>query len=190
MCESAPKTFTSLLSFTSHVLVKCPYCEGRASITKSNRKAKPIFSCTNCFKLVDVDAWYGPVVLKLLYSRCGNCGNDLRYEEITKAPPKTKVVQCAVCNSTKEYPTEYEKIYASNNIAIDPHLGLPLWLQTSVQQNLLWAYNHDHLQHMKAFVSAKLRDSTSSYARKLPEFITSAKNRTKVMKAIEKLEKL
>ncbi|GAC1384181.1 MAG: hypothetical protein NVSMB45_12100 [Ginsengibacter sp.] len=67
-------------------------------------------------------------------------------------------------------------------------------MQIPVDNNILWAYNYDHLDYLKTYVSAKLREehavTKNSMTQKLPDFIKLAKNRERILKAIERLEKL
>lgn len=103
-------------------------------------------------------------------------------------------VRCAGCGHEQLYDTKYQLTYANDSQATDPFLGLQLWLQTPIDNNTLWAYNHEHLSFLKNYVSAKLREEAvvSKYAlrQRLPNFIKLAKNRERVLKAIEKLEKM
>ena len=102
-------------------------------------------------------------------------------------------VTCDVCGSKRRYHPKYDYSNADSKQATDPFFGLDLWLQAPVGDNIFWAYNHDHLDYLKTYVSAKLREATQggrySLAWKLPNFIKYAKNREKILKVIEKLEK-
>ena len=76
---------------------------------------------------------------------------------------------------------------------VDPFFHIPLWLQDHVQGNLLWAYNHDHLNFLKNFVEARLRErngkklTNGSIGSRLPTWMTSRNNRAVVLKAMEGL---
>lgn len=80
---------------------------------------------------------------------------------------------------------------------VDAYFHLPLWLQTSCCGDVLWAYNINHLQWLKSFVSATLRTraqnehgwSNQSLASRLPKWVKSRNNRPKVLAAIAKLER-
>ena len=77
---------------------------------------------------------------------------------------------------------------------IDPFFHLPLWLQIEMGDNLLWAYNLEHLDFLEQHVGAKLRErngfkyQVKSIGARLPKWMTSKKNREAVLKAIEKLK--
>lgn len=79
---------------------------------------------------------------------------------------------------------------------IDPFFHLPLWLTGRVQGNLLWAYNHEHLEFLKQFIEAKLRErngkklTNGSVGSRLPKWMTSKNNRITMLKAIERLSVL
>ena len=77
------------------------------------------------------------------------------------------------------------------------YFGEPLWLQTACGSETLWVYNGLHLAWLMGFVSAGLRErsrdpksgwSNQALASRLPRWMTSAKNRDRVLKALNKLE--
>lgn len=77
------------------------------------------------------------------------------------------------------------------------HERLGLWLQTESCGNVLWAANAEHLTFLEDYVGAKLRErrqteygwSNKSMASRLPQWITSAKNRDEVLRGIERLKR-
>jgi hypothetical protein len=79
---------------------------------------------------------------------------------------------------------------------VDWYFHLPLWLQTECCGEVLWAYNKDHLDWLRNFVNAKLRKrsydpthgwSNQSLASRLPKWMKSARNKSAVQKALDKL---
>lgn len=78
--------------------------------------------------------------------------------------------------------------------AVDPYFKLPLWLTTEVDGHLLWAYNHDHLAFLEQHIRATLRERTGpeyknrSLGSRLPKWMSSAKNRGSILKAIARLQ--
>ncbi len=78
----------------------------------------------------------------------------------------------------------------------DPYFDLPLWLTINVEENTLWAYNTQHLQFLKDYINAKLRERNGqenlnkSVASRLPKWMTASKNRTLILKKIGELEKM
>ena len=104
-------------------------------------------------------------------------------------------VTCAQCGQTREYKPTHTKaqlIYKDNGDATDLHFNLPLWLQDTVKSDLFWAYNYEHLDYLKRYITAKVRERASptymTLIARLPNFIKSAKNREALLKLIEKLE--
>lgn len=78
---------------------------------------------------------------------------------------------------------------------IDPFFHLPVWLQTEVGGEILWAYNMEHLDFLAEHVGAKLRERNGfkfrvrSIGARLPRWMTSAKNRESILWEIERLRK-
>ncbi|KUG07357.1 hypothetical protein [Solirubrum puertoriconensis] len=79
---------------------------------------------------------------------------------------------------------------------VDPFFRLPLWLRTAIVENVLFAYNYEHLQFLEDFIGAKLRSRGStkygwanqSFESRLLTWMTSARNRAKFLKAIANLK--
>ncbi len=79
--------------------------------------------------------------------------------------------------------------------ASDPYFGYPLRFQESCCGNVLWAFNRKHLEYYRDFIGEKLRErqvnehgwSNQSLASRLPQWMTSSKNRESVVRCIEKM---
>lgn len=71
----------------------------------------------------------------------------------------------------------------------------PLWLRTETRHGEIWAYNLEHLDLLRRFVAADLRERAPwyehgrkmTYVARLPAWIKSAKNRDEVLRAIDRL---
>ncbi|MFI6034673.1 hypothetical protein ACIBBD_11020 [Streptomyces sp. NPDC051315] len=71
----------------------------------------------------------------------------------------------------------------------------PLWLRTRTRHGVVWAYNLEHLDLLRRFVAASLRERDPwyehgrkmTYVARLPAWIKSAKNRAEVLRAIDRL---
>ena len=102
-------------------------------------------------------------------------------------------VTCTACGQARLYDTTCKRTYANSQQASDPYFGLPLWLQAPFGSHTVWAYNRKHLNYLKEYVQAKLRESASggrhALTWKLPNFIKLAKNRDGILKIIARLEK-
>ena len=186
----ASKEPAYLNSFSKEILVCCPNCGKKANVTGAPNKE---FRCSNCFTPIDESRWYGLVNI-FVNTGCGQCGVRISKRiSGSKLQPSQLDVTCNACGTTRSYPTSIRRIFADSTNAVDPWFGLPLWLTETVGSNVFWAYNYEHLAHLKQFVSAKLREKSNdprlSYTEKLPAFITTAKNRDRILKAISRLER-
>lgn len=113
---------------------------------------------------------------------CPNCGHN---KELSGKP---SIVTNAVNN----------KLIKGNYVVfgrpIDPFFHTDLWLTSDCQENLLWAYNYDHLNFLHLHVEAKLRERNGqplrnqSLGSRLPRWMTSKKNREIVLKRIAELQ--
>ena len=195
------KSFKNLASFADEVLVECPHCKKRAIVFADqgqytvpySTKFKAKFRCNNCYKSIDENLWYGPIIISPANVNCGYCGSALKYSKTVNKYQNKIEVKCQNCDQEKKYDVHYTLTYADNKQATDPYFGFQLWLQIPFDDNILWAYNFEHLEYLKNYVAAKLREATRggkySLAWKLPNFIKLAKSREKILKAISRLEK-
>ena len=70
-----------------------------------------------------------------------------------------------------------------------------LWLRTGTRHGELWAYNLQHLDLIRRFVAADLRERAPWYdtgqkmtlVARLPAWMKSAKNRDEVLRAVDRL---
>ncbi|MFJ5115760.1 hypothetical protein ACIQAD_34485 [Streptomyces sp. NPDC088551] len=79
--------------------------------------------------------------------------------------------------------------------ATDPYFGVPLWLQVETRHGWLWAYNLEHLDLIRCFVQASLRERAPwhgtgqkmTLVARLPAWIKRAKNRDEVLRAVSRI---
>ena len=72
---------------------------------------------------------------------------------------------------------------------------MPLWFQVETRHGWLWAYNLEHLDLIRRFVQAPLRERAVSYGTgpnmtlvaRLPAWIKRAKNRDEVLRAVARI---
>ncbi|MEX2981274.1 hypothetical protein [Streptomyces sp. C36] len=77
----------------------------------------------------------------------------------------------------------------------DPYFQAPLWLQTRTRHGLLWAYNAEHLDLLRRYVQATLREHDPWYEpwrkmgaiSRLPAWIKQAKNRDEVLRGLDRM---
>jgi hypothetical protein len=71
----------------------------------------------------------------------------------------------------------------------------PLWLRTGTRHGELWAYNLQHLDLIRRFVAADLRERAPWYdtgrkmtlVARLPAWMKRAKNRDEILRAVDRL---
>ncbi|MFJ1588092.1 hypothetical protein ACIOC1_32820 [Streptomyces sp. NPDC088197] len=79
--------------------------------------------------------------------------------------------------------------------ATDPYFGVPLWLQIETRHGWLWAYDLEHLDLLRRFVQASLRERAPWYdtgkkmtlVARLPVWIKRAKNRDEILRGIARI---
>ncbi|MEU9732934.1 hypothetical protein [Streptomyces sp. NPDC048002] len=70
-----------------------------------------------------------------------------------------------------------------------------LWLRSDTRHGELWAYNLEHLDLIRRFVAARLRERDPWYEHgrkmtavaRLPAWVKSAKNRAEVLRAVDRM---
>ncbi len=184
----------TIYGYVNQIYVHCPKCSKRALITK---KEKDFFGdvelkCPNChfYQRNRIETYDQEIKFF-----CSNCAEKVvRYVEDVKVKKEFVKVKCPNCQTTNPYKPRYilkEWVYLADSNG-DPFLNLPLWLSCKIKKNTFWAYNYDHLDYLKSYISAKLRTRNnevySSMIEKLPKWISSEKNRDLIIKQIGKLE--
>jgi len=141
---------------------------------------------------------------------CPNCSNqavvksdNFSFRNTDESDVKVICINCGYNKRLLERPTSI--LYSSNKKtitgryfviggAIDPFFYLPLWLKTDFEENILWAYNFEHLNFLREHIEAKLRErngqelANKSLGSRLPKWMTSKKNRKLVLKKIGELQ--
>jgi hypothetical protein len=134
--------------------------------------------------------------------RCPRC--DLRATVIS--PPginatlySPRRLVCTACGHATDEPAKsrVRRGPQPTGIVRDPFFDHPLWLQTDCCGHVLWAYNRAHLDYLRSYIAADLRERSLPHpdgwhrrmtvAAKLPIWLKSAKNRTNVLRGIDRL---
>ncbi|MFF5493610.1 hypothetical protein [Streptomyces aquilus] len=107
--------------------------------------------------------------------RCPRCDRVAHYD--LRVHPEARVVcrSCGLCRTRGCRP--------------------PLWLRSETRHGEIWAYNLEHLDLIRRFVAAELRERGPWYEHgrkmtavaRLPAWIKSAKNRTEVLRVIDRM---
>ncbi|MFT3796632.1 hypothetical protein [Flavobacterium sp.] len=140
--------------------------------------------------------------LKDIWVVCPHCGQQalVKCDQKTFAHIDEDAIRliCTACGHSKrlsEIPQQHQwvsRVLVMGG-AIDPYFHQRLWLIQPVGGNVLWAYNPAHLDFLEQHVQAQLRERNTEHMRnkslgsRLPKWMTSAKNRESVLKAIGQL---
>lgn len=99
-------------------------------------------------------------------------------------------LSCTRCLYVDEWKSS---VYCSQSDPVDPYLGLPLWLQTSLgSDRVLWALLSEHLDLLAQYIGSTLRERRhggcgGSCLERLPAWMKSARNRDVVLRAVDRL---
>lgn len=125
--------------------------------------------------------------------RCGQCAN------LTSTPgSRTYACVCDSCGYSEKHAIIREP-YRTDWYARRDSWNKWLRLQTPCCGDTLYALNGDHLTFLESYISAKLRGrrhdpklgwSNKSLSSRMPQWMTSAKNRDEVLKCIRRLKSL
>ena len=142
--------------------------------------------------------------LELILVVCPRCGEPAEISPLSSgAQPRTsefepRLLACTGCHHTDQ--KQIHAVATATTVSgtwVDPYFGLPIYLQRWTRLGVLFAYNRDHLEWLARFVAAGLRErdmgppwDNKSMASRLPHWIKVAKNRSTVLRAIEKLRRL
>jgi phage FluMu protein Com len=175
--------------------VHCPKCTGHAYIKVPHFRmlTQAALTCSACFFTEDMAARVrfkpsGRV-------KCSHCDTFLVLEmEGQKSIPSYVAVKCPKCLQQTKVSEHWEKYILKYHEGgnLDPAFGLELWFQAIVKKQVIWAYNKQHLEAIRTYVEATLRERTTdrfkmTMVEKLPNFIKYAKNRGEVLKVIDRM---
>jgi transcription elongation factor Elf1 len=185
--------------FSDLIYVVCPQCRQVAKVettiqnqTKAtSSKRQSVLSCKYCGLVqANTQKWYG-TYQAFVNTPCGNCGSRVLFtsKPLKKTSPML-TISCEVCKKEKAYQPQWFR-YKSDH-SKEPYYGLDVFLQIGVKNHTLWLYNSKHLQYVKDYIAASLREDDSrhkySMITNLPQWIKSAKNRDLILKKLRKLE--
>ncbi|QHS54037.1 hypothetical protein GWR56_00160 [Mucilaginibacter sp. 14171R-50] len=183
--------------FEDEIFVECPKCEKRAVITKDDPASyfsSRTLKCPNCFYSLNGRHKSYTVTLDC---HCSHCAAQLKVEIKNVTDKKESIaVKCFNCGKTEKYEprNEMQEWYFKDTGKLsDGYFGLPFWLSKNFRGDDFFAYNYRHLEYLKQYISADLRERDNrshwTMVEKLPDWIKSAKNRDKLIKLITELER-
>jgi hypothetical protein len=189
-------------TFASEAIVVCPKCAGPAVVTSRSTYTTPYVPtqaklvCLKCpFQTtLDESGWLGPGV-GIARERCPNCGFKWLESRVRRGSLKGQgrrwtAITCSECQHTTKVPLRWR--ITRIGAAVDPAFGLPLWLQSSCCGETLWAYNAAHLNALRDYVAAAIRERVGvmqwSMFSRLPKWLSARKNRDTVLSSIDRLQ--
>ena len=188
-----------LLHWATEIQAKCPKCksDGLVKGNPSWKDWRATFFCCNCSHSLktEKDAWLGPL-LGSGKRPCGKCGHqsvlvETIFEDAYKVKSDTAISKCPQCKAENDVPLTFTKAEPLDH-AIDPFFGLELSLKEDTRHGTVWVYGSAHLEQLKLYTSAQLREGSGtkwSYFTRMPKWLKSAKNRSLILKSLSKLEK-
>lgn len=186
----------TLNSFQNEIFVECPKCSKRATIKKVtpfSYCSDRILSCSNCHYSQRGRKQTYRVELKC---NCSNCAVEINLTIPNVNEKREKIaVKCKSCGITQEYEPRnipQEWLFSNKERVNENYFGLPLWINSNFRNYTFWAFNYEHLDYLKKYISADLRERNNrthwTMVEKLPDWIKSSKNREKLIKLINELE--
>lgn len=135
--------------------------------------------------------------------RCPGCAKAARVLPAPEASdPEGRILftprrlVCRGCGLSRMWSSRRVVIsHGTTEPATDPYFGMPLWLQVETRHGWLWAYNLEHLDLIRRFVQAPLRERAPWYdtgrkmtlLARLPAWIKRAKNRDEILRAVSRI---
>lgn len=190
-----------------------PSCEGPYSWTNAR------FACSACPRVIEFEhenpckTWYGMIkgTAKAICYSCLQVGYkvslrqefhikkcDLHHQNMQKME-----LSCPKCHSSTAANIGFNSLFDAGML-IDPIFGLPLFLTKTIGGKTIWAYNKEHLDHIKYFIQASQRkiiyevdtagrsddvSEVQSFSQTLPAWIKKKNNRDNILKAISQMTK-
>lgn len=103
------------------------------------------------------------------------------------APRRLTCISCGL----HRHQTERGTLFGA---PLDPYFRLPLWLRVPAVGHVVWAFNADHLDHLRRFVAAELRERpydptavSASLVERLPSWFGHASHRAELSRAFAAL---
>lgn len=154
-------------AFADVFVVRCPRCQHPAKVIPDPGEYK--YHLQPCYK-------------KNIRYVCVNCGFTKMMTSPTDYRRLVKVVHSEI----------WHKGFVTTGGSFDWYFGFPLYLQIPCCGKILWAFNLPHLLYLEEYVQSDLRENGRTYylsiIGRLPKWITSAKNRTEVLRGLRKMK--
>ena len=187
---------SSVEAFACESWVRCGRCQ-TSGVLLALPHSRPQFTCTHClwtphWPTAKTSPLFGPA------SFTGTAGCEGCFTKVTARAtvdldgswPGARSESCPTCGRTVRVPLEFQHVVRGGTPR-EPHLGLPLLLAAEFRSRWVFAYNERHLNQLRGYVAARLRDETgntgSSWSARLPSWIKAAKNRDDILTRLDRL---
>lgn len=223
MSRFIDKGISSLSLLKPEVWVHCPTCQMLAKIVEIKEEESEgvkVF-CTQCtyrkslqhirtqsydymsyyFNLnQNIDEWRGTCEVEI-NTKCTTCRKG-KYKYLQQYARKSLIPReiTISCNFCLRENTFDDSIYTLKKVSdskegLDSFYSYQLFLNIAVRQGQICVYNPTHLEVLKNFIQADLRERkfpnyNRSYFSRLPAWIKSTRNRKEILKAILRLEQM
>ena len=190
------KPYFTYSATTTRIQVKCSKCQGLGIVTTDD--GITCFRCLNCGHQMTTSR---TIYRYDVHNQCKYCGRYYRIDIKDKMKQHFPVlhVDCPYCGKTMSGEVHKTAVAYSHTAEInkdgkEPHFGLELWFLAYFHGRMIWALNREHLSYLIMYLRASLREKPFDNPRKtqgdhLPSFMKTAKNRKRIIKLLEKLQK-
>jgi len=214
---------SSLSLLKPEIWVHCPVCQKLAKIIEIKERESETINvlCTQCtyrkalqhiriqsydymsyhFNLnQNMTEWSGACEVEI-NKKCTICKQG-KYKYLQQYARKSLIprqitVSCNFCLRENKFD---DSVYilrkvSYSKVGFDPYYSYSLFLNIAVRQGQICAYYPTHLEILKSFIQAGLRERklpnyNRSYFSRLPAWIKSSRNRKEILKAILRLEQM
>lgn len=194
--------------------VYCPDCETKGIVYYQKKHVDSsdttcsshfVFTCSKCNRHLNSTSSQYNLEFNANYKitfheACHFCGgNRLSVDQKIlniKSPQAFIEAKCTVCHKISKLVVHPKNIdIAKANRLEHTVFGLKLCLVANTRSGNIYLHNLEHLQELKSYIQADLRERTqntgnSSYYSRLPAWIKSARNRKEILKALLRLEQM
>lgn len=154
-------------------------------------------------RFVDPGETIYSLMISIVLVECPRCQNCATHKPIDSIPGKLDLfaprrLVCPHCGYVRDWCETVLEQNWRESPARDDYFNEILWIRGTFGANEIWAYNWRHLHLIESFIAAKHRQhvrdpergwANKSFVNRLPRWITSAKNRTDVLKTIERIKR-
>lgn len=175
--------------FLNEFLVRCPRCDKQALVRADGipwRVKQARLTCASCGHS---DTWSVRPATRPPKRRCPQCSSWLEKRLRGSPSPREMHLHCPKCRIVVREPQSFMRLPGS--LTRDPYFGCMLWFVGDIKGDVFWAYNSRHLAFIRNYVAATLRirepKHNGSLASRLPAFLLAKKNRTAVLRELDRL---